>query len=57
MQFIGEVRNVKTAKEPRCLQVFFVTNELTEEEAGKLVHLKDEIVKVTLEAIPQKDEF
>ena len=51
MTFEGEVIDIKTAKEPNCLIVKFNTQELSKEEKGELVDLKDKHVSVNIKEV------
>lgn len=41
IQFNSTIRRVSTATEPKCLRITIDTQELQEEEAAKLIGLKD----------------
>ncbi len=57
MKIQAEIRAVKSAKETKCLQVVLVTNELSNEDAGKLFALKDSPVELTIEEIKTENAF
>jgi hypothetical protein len=53
----AEIIAVKSAKEPGCIQVVLVTNEVTGATAGALFDLKNKVVKLTVQEVPQTDTF
>lgn len=57
MHFLAEIKDIKSAKETKCLRIILVTNEMSAKEAGELLTLKDGTVEVELKEISQSNEF